>query len=266
MIPYGGDTNGDGTATIPSPGIWRYIVLSNSNNIFEYTIVRYGGYDGGDNPMIYPASASPVIRYNTFEFAYGRGVSFISSPLSTSIHDNNFNNVPYPIFYDGNASSADVTIQNNTIQNVSSKGIYVQEVDNVAIQNNSISSSIQYGETGISVASCQSGTISGNAIAKKDRGIEINNFSPSITNNNLSDLTGYPFVQVNNSFPSLFRQHLYQCKIPCHRCPGIDRHRRLGQRPESRLAVCHYRRQPDPASGQYIIFTSRYCGQISNWG
>ncbi len=46
--------------------------------------------------MIYPASASPVIRYNTFEFAYGRGVSFISSPLSTSIHDNNFNNVPYP--------------------------------------------------------------------------------------------------------------------------------------------------------------------------
>ncbi len=152
---YGGDTNGDGTATIPSPGIWRYIVLSNSNNIFEYTIVRYGGYDGGDNPMIYPASASPVIRYNTFEFAYGRGVSFISSPLSTSIHDNNFNNVPYPIFYDGNASSADVTIQNNTIQNASSKGIYVQEVDNVAIQNNSISSSIQYGETGISVASCR---------------------------------------------------------------------------------------------------------------
>ncbi len=193
-------------------------------------------------------------------------MSFISSPLSTSIHDNNFNNVPYPIFYDGNASSADVTIQNNTIQNVY-KGIYVQEVDNVAIQNNSISSSIQYGEKpGHPAASCQSGTISGNAIAKKCRGIEINNFSPSITNNNLSDLTGDPFVQVNNSFPSYSGNTFTNVKFHAHRCPGIDRHRRLGQRPEIRLAVCHYRRQPDPASGQYIIFTSRYCGQISNWG
>ena len=41
---FGGDSNGNGNATSPSPGQWGRILFQNSNNTFENCIVRYGGY------------------------------------------------------------------------------------------------------------------------------------------------------------------------------------------------------------------------------
>jgi hypothetical protein len=41
---WGGDTNGDGGNTIPAPGDWNSIILTNSNTTFQRAIVRYSRY------------------------------------------------------------------------------------------------------------------------------------------------------------------------------------------------------------------------------
>jgi parallel beta-helix repeat protein len=49
---FGGDTNGDGSATLPVPGNWYYIWFTSSSvsiqNVLDHVIIRYGGmaYNG----------------------------------------------------------------------------------------------------------------------------------------------------------------------------------------------------------------------------
>ncbi|MDH5327840.1 MAG: right-handed parallel beta-helix repeat-containing protein [Gammaproteobacteria bacterium] len=40
---YGGDTNGDGTGSVASPGDWGYLKLGSGNHLLRHTIVRFGG-------------------------------------------------------------------------------------------------------------------------------------------------------------------------------------------------------------------------------
>lgn len=65
----GGDSNLDGTATIPRPGDWSRVEFqgSNANSLIDYAIIRYGGgCCVSNNSGIYLASASPTIQNTRF--------------------------------------------------------------------------------------------------------------------------------------------------------------------------------------------------------
>jgi len=98
----GGDTNGDGTATSPSPGDWRHIWFSNptAHSDLQHAVVRYGGnggymmrcegayltaqhalleYSSGDGLYIYHESDDPAVtvQYCTFRLNSGSGVHVV---------------------------------------------------------------------------------------------------------------------------------------------------------------------------------------------
>jgi hypothetical protein len=77
----GGDTNGDGNSTSPSPGDWGHIAFFDSSvdaeNLIEHADIRYGGhFNNGSNSyysncwnceywsVIRLSAASPTLRYN----------------------------------------------------------------------------------------------------------------------------------------------------------------------------------------------------------
>jgi hypothetical protein len=81
---YGGDTNGDGTATSGAVGDWGYIKFTGSSvgNVFEYAVVRYGGYrDGYPGPtgtwwrnyMIWIDGTGVTVQHALLEHSYADG-------------------------------------------------------------------------------------------------------------------------------------------------------------------------------------------------
>lgn len=59
-----GDTNGDGTSTVPSRGDWGRIALTGTDCIIQHCIIRYAGMDSGvESPAVDCLDTSPVLRY-----------------------------------------------------------------------------------------------------------------------------------------------------------------------------------------------------------
>ena len=81
---YGGDTNGDGTATSPAPSDWGSIQLNNSANTLDYTLIQYGGYNDGG---VYIHDSSPSVEYNIIRYNDNYGIYVDNG--SPTIKDNN---------------------------------------------------------------------------------------------------------------------------------------------------------------------------------
>jgi len=163
----GGDTNGDGPATAPTPGGWDAIYLGDAATaILDHTIVRYGGKTYGAN------------IYRTCNYGACTGnLRVTNSLISDSAADG--------IYIGG---SSDQTISGNRIEKNGKSGLYLWNVGTTVLAGNIITDNadggVSYNATGGSPADSGpiniiNNTITGNASIQNTgtSGIALWNFS-----------------------------------------------------------------------------------------
>ncbi len=83
-----GDTNGDGTASIPAPNNWEGIWFYNyadDNSLVKNCLIRYGGKNAAG---IYMEASTPRIEDNTIYRVSNTGISVKSVGMTTQIRNN----------------------------------------------------------------------------------------------------------------------------------------------------------------------------------
>ena len=149
---YGGDTNNDGSNTMPTPGDWRSVVVYSSGNIYlNYTSIQYGGYPQEAQLLIlsgiahldhiavqhsiknglYAEDASVILRYSTISNNSGFGLKLngVTKPFEPIIENNLFcNNSTYGmhmILNAGGTGSGSIS-GNSGYGNGKVNGIYIE--------------------------------------------------------------------------------------------------------------------------------------------
>lgn len=118
---YGGDTNGDSTATLAARGNWDFVWLyanQNSTSILNNCIFKWGGSTGNGNVRV--DNASPTIDSIYSTQSSNMGLYLISGGSSTVSNSTFGSNSSYGIYIPG----SNPAIYNATISSNGSYGIY----------------------------------------------------------------------------------------------------------------------------------------------
>ena len=94
----GGDTNSDGTSTIPVAGDWNNIKISSTgSSTMSNVVIGYGGSAGSTSPMLYNVGGHLLISNSTFatSSSYGLGLSGGTLSISTTTLNNNLSGAAF---------------------------------------------------------------------------------------------------------------------------------------------------------------------------
>lgn len=130
----GGDTNGDGVATLPTSGNWEHIKFNlGSSGNFANTIIRYGG-----SRFTFPYSDAGVFNSGgalnlvDSQIANNRIYGINQSSGSLSITHSEINNQPNGI----NITGGTANITQSSIHDNAQYGVYNSSANNASAQNN----------------------------------------------------------------------------------------------------------------------------------
>jgi len=179
----------------PSANDWYYLRINNGDNDIHDCVFKYAGYY--NNYIIWAYQCSPYIHDNLFQ------------------HNGSNDRA---IFVQNTATLFDtLTIANNRIEDTCSYGVYVSgnaDYLSTEIIGNEILGDIYYASNSSMTSRAiyienvrDESEIRGNTIQDYRLGIRMNNCSPTVADNDISQtLVGpyqtYPFVQENSCFPS----------------------------------------------------------------
>ncbi|NOZ58978.1 MAG: right-handed parallel beta-helix repeat-containing protein, partial [Euryarchaeota archaeon] len=184
---YGGDTNGDGNSSAPSPGDWQYINFDGYGanegvGIFKNCVVRYGGA-GAKYSMLYSYySDSFTVEGCSVEHSSTSGfVSSYSSPVVSGSAFRNNNHSGIAAYYGA------PLLQNNTFLDNGGYAAYLQSVAPTSYLNNTargnginaiglrwvtVSSNLSL-DSSITYAVLESMTVNDNAVLTLEPGVVV---------------------------------------------------------------------------------------------